>query len=104
MLIILGYAYIIFVKAKMEKGATKITGLTISGLLVILLVLLIVLYETGTIGMPRFMPERPSTRMMQGMSGYVVGMMIDDPQAIDEFIKALETKPDLYNKLKERLK
>jgi uncharacterized membrane protein (DUF373 family) len=104
MVIILGYAYFIFVKAKNEKGATKITGFTLSGLVVVLLVLLIVLYKTGAIGMPEFMPERPSMRMMQGMSAYTIGMMSDDPKTIDEFIAILETKPELYNQLKDELK
>jgi hypothetical protein len=104
MVIILGYAYFLFVKAAREKGAVKITGFTLSGLLVVLLILLIILYKTGAIGMPEFMPEKPSMRMMQGMSGYTIGMMSDDPKAIDEFITILETKPELYSQLKERLK
>ena len=104
MVIILGYAYFIFIKANKEKGATKITGFTLSGLLVVLLLLLIILYKTGIVGKPEFMPERPSMRMMQGMSGYVAGMMSDDPKAIDEFINIVKTKPELYNQLKEKFK
>jgi hypothetical protein len=102
-IIVLGYAYSLFVKANKEKGPTKITGYSLSGLLVALIIALIVLYKTGAIGMPEFMPERPSARMMQGMSGYVTGMMIDDPQTIDEFINALKTKPELYEQVKEKM-
>jgi hypothetical protein len=42
--------------------------------------------------------------MMQGMSGYVAGMMVDDPQAIDEFIAILKTNPQLYEKFKDKIK
>lgn len=104
MVIILGYAYLIFTKATKEKGATKITGFILSGLLVVLLFLLIVLYKTGAVGIPRLMGEKPSMRMMQGMSGYTIGMMSDDPKAIEEFVNVLKTKPELYNQLKEKLK
>jgi hypothetical protein len=101
--IILGYAYLLFVRATREKGTMKFTGYALSGLLVALIIAMIVLYKTGAIGMPEFMPERPSARMMQGMSGYVVGMMVDDPQGIDEFISALKTKPELFEEVKVRM-
>jgi len=81
----------------------KVIGRVISGLLVLVLLLLIIFYKMGIAGMPSFMPERPSMRMMQGMSGYTIGMMSDDPQALDEFINILKTKPGLYNELKEKL-
>lgn len=41
---------------------------------------------------------------MQGMSGYVIGMMTDDPKTFDEFVNILKTKPESYNQLKEQLK
>lgn len=41
---------------------------------------------------------------MRGMSGYVVGMMTEDERTIDEFVNALKTHPELYEKVKERLK
>ena len=104
MLIVLGFAYFLYTRATKEKGATKITGEVLAVLLVVVLIALIILYKTGAVGMPTFMPERPSTRMMQGMSGYVTGMMVDDPQAIDEFITILKTNPQLYEKFKDKIK
>lgn len=104
LLLVLGYAYFILVKANREKGAIKIIGQVLSGLLILMLLLLIIFYKTGIAGMPSFMAERPSMRMMQGMSGYTIGMMTDDPQALDEFVGILKTKPELYNQLKEKLR
>lgn len=103
-LIVLGYAYFLLAAANKEKGATKVAGQVLAGLLVLILVLLFVFYKTGIAEMPSFMPERPSARMMRGMSGYVTGMMVDDERAIDEFINTLEANPELYSKFKDRLK
>lgn len=103
-LAILGYAYLILVRANKEKGVTRIAGQVLSGLMVLVLLLLVVFYKTGVLEMPRFMPERPTARIMRGMSGYVVGMMVDDERTIDEFINSLQTNPELYDKFKEKLK
>lgn len=106
LLIVLGYPYVILVVANKQTGATKTVGRAISGLFVLVLVLLIVLYQTGVLQVPRigFSTQRPTTRIMRGMSGYVVGMMTEDERAVDEFVKALKANPDLYEKVKERLK
>jgi hypothetical protein len=37
-------------------------------------------------------------------AGYVVGMMTDDPKAMDEFNNILKTKPELFDQPKEKLK
>lgn len=80
LLVILGYPYLILVVANKQAGATRAVGRTISGPFVLVLLLLIILYQTGVIQMPgfRFGSGRPSTRIMRGMSGYVVGMMTED--------------------------
>lgn len=106
LLVILGYPYFILVVANREKGPTRIIGQALSGLFVLVLLAIIILYQTGVAQMPsfRFMPERPTTRMMRGMSGYVSGMMMDDERAIDEFVNTLKANPELYKKFKEKLK
>ncbi len=106
LLIILGYPYFLLVISNRETGATRAIGRIISGLFVAVLLLLIVLYQAGIVQAPsvRFMPERPSTRMIRGASGYVVGMMSDDERVVDEFIRALKADPELYKKFKERIK
>ncbi len=104
LLVLLGYPYFLLVKANQEKGAMRIIGRVMAGLFTLVLVVLIVLYQTGAVQPPRFMPERPSTRIMRGMSGYVTGMMLEDERVIDEFINSLKTNPELYDKVKARLK
>ncbi len=106
LLVILGYPYFLWVASNKEAGAARIIGRALSGLFVLVLLLLVLLYQAGIVQMPRlgFMPERPTTRMMRGMSGYVVGMMTEDEKTIDEFISILKTNPGLYEKFKEKLK
>ncbi len=40
---------------------------------------------------------------VQGMAGYMTGMMVEDPQAIDEFISELKSKPELYEQVKLKI-
>jgi hypothetical protein len=105
LLVVLGYPYIILVVANKQQGATKRMGQVLAGLFVLTLVLLILLYQTGIAQMPgfRLMGDRPTTRMVQGMSGYVTGMMLEDEQAMDEFISTLKAKPELYDRFKKKL-
>jgi len=103
--ILLGYPYFLLVKANHEKGATKIMGQALAGLFTLVLALIVIFYQTGLAQMPNFQfrPNKPPMRMMRGMSGYVTGMMLEDEKAIDEFINALKTNPELYKKLKSKL-
>lgn len=103
LLLVFGYAYFLLVAANREKGITRVVGQVLSALLVLVVLLLILLYKTG-IAELSFMPERPTTRIMRGMSGYVTGMMTEDERAIDEFIAALKASPGLYERFQERLK
>lgn len=106
LLIILGYPYVIFVVANREQGiATRRMGQGLSGLFVLVLLLLILLYQTGIAQMPgfRLMGERATPRMQRGMSGYVTGLMLEDEKTIDEFITMLKTSPQLLDKFKQKL-
>lgn len=103
-LVILGYLYLVFVTANRERGVTRIAGQTLSGLLVLVLALMILLYQTGIASLPSFMPERPTTRIMRGMSAYVTGMMLEDEKAIDEFVGILKANPALLEKFQAKLK
>ncbi|MBE3088648.1 MAG: hypothetical protein IMZ41_00030 [Actinobacteria bacterium] len=51
----------------------------------------------------RFMGERATPRMQRGMSGYVTGMMLEDEEAIDEFISILKSNPQLFDNFKQKL-
>jgi uncharacterized membrane protein required for colicin V production len=106
LLVILGYPYFLLVIANREKGVTRIMGQVLSCLFTLMLLSSILLYVTGIAQMPkfRFMRDRPSTRMMRGMSGYITGSMIEDERAIDEFINVLKANPKLYERFKEKLK
>lgn len=105
-LIVLGYPYFLLVMANREKGATRVIGWVMSGSFVVVFVLLVLSYQLGIVTLPdlQFMPERPSTRIVRGMSGYVTGMMLEDEKAIDEFIDSLKTKPELFEKVREKLR
>lgn len=41
---------------------------------------------------------------MRGVSGYLTGMRAEDERAIDEFVNALKANPELYGKLRQRIK
>jgi hypothetical protein len=105
LLFLLGYPYCLLVNANHEKGATKIMGQALAGLFTLVMVLIIIFYQTGLAKMPgfQFRPNKPPMRMMRGMSGYVTGMMLEDEKAIDEFINTLKADPELYKKLKSKL-
>jgi hypothetical protein len=104
-LIILGYPYVILVIANKQQGITRRIGQGLSGFFVLVLVLLILLYQTGIVQMPgvRLMGERATPRMQRGMSGYVTGMMLEDEKAIDEFISILKSNPQLFDNFKQKL-
>ena len=104
-LIILGYPYVILVIANKQQGITRRIGQGLSGLFVLVLVLLIILYQTGIVQMPgyRLMGERATPRMQRGMSGYVTGMMLEDEKVIDEFISILKSNPQLFDNFKQKL-
>jgi len=105
LLVILGYPYFLLAVANRQQGATRVMGQALAGLFVFALLLLIIFYQTGIAQMPsfQFMPQRSTTRMVRGMSGYVTGMMIEDEKAMDEFITVLKSNPELYKKFKEKL-
>jgi hypothetical protein len=105
LLVILGYPYVILVIANRQQGVTRRLGQGLAGLFVLVLVLLILLYQTGIAQMPgfRLMGLRATPRMQRGMSGYVTGMMVEDEKAIDEFISILKTNPQLFDKFKQKL-
>lgn len=105
LLVILGYPYVILVIANRQQGVTRRLGQGLAGLFALVLVLLIFLYQTGIVQIPRFRltGERATPRMQRGMSGYVTGMMVEDEKVIDEFISVLKTNPQLFDKFKKKL-
>ncbi len=54
-ILILGFAYFLFIVAKNETGVTKTIGYAISGLLVVLLPIIAILYRTGAVQIPKFL-------------------------------------------------
>ncbi|MGC8765607.1 MAG: hypothetical protein ACP5QT_06950 [Brevinematia bacterium] len=108
LLILFGYPYLLLIKANKEKGFIKISGFILSATFVLVLFLLIILWQFGVVRMPNWrenmMPQRATPRMMHGWSEYMTGMMLENEEAIDAFIEALKSKPELYEKFKKKLK
>jgi hypothetical protein len=84
LLCILGYPYAILVIASKQEGVIRLLGLGLAGLFVLVLLLAIVLYRTGIAKMQPFISKagRVTTRMRRGMSGYMMGMMLEDDPGV----------------------
>jgi hypothetical protein len=105
LLVLLCVPYVILVVANKQQGATRRIGQGLAAVFVVVLILSIVLGATGIAATPTFtlMGEHASPRMVRGMSGYLTGAMLEDNQAIDDFIAVLKANPQLLEKFKQRL-
>jgi len=104
-LVLLCVPYVILVVANLQQGVTRRIGQGLAGVFVVVLILGIVLGATGVATTPTFtlMGEHASPRMVRGISGYLTGAMLEDNQAIDDFIAILKANPQLFEKFRQRL-
>ena len=105
LLVLLCVPYLILVVANKQQGATRRIGQGLAGLFVVVLILAFVLVAAGSATTPTvtFMGAHASPRMVRGMSGYLTGAMLEDSQAIDEFVAMLKTNPQLLEEFKQKL-
>jgi hypothetical protein len=105
LLVLLCVPYLMLVVANNQEGGIRRIGQGLAGLFVVVLTLAFVLGAAGSATTPTisFMGAHASPRMVRGISGYLTGAMLEDSQAIDEFVAMLKMNPQLLEEFKQKL-